>query len=313
MGRARDSRRAQKNLRSANRNAKSRPEEDGSGVVDGSNGAARTRRNPDSASRDAERGYSNSNSEREDRTNCAPPTQPRSPGDPRSNLRDRQSLEGMEANGGMVGNYRDPTGVHDLNNHKGGTLGRPGTPGTPDSEVHGHNDPGYRVVDRSRSIKTRPSVGTLAESENAGHSQTSFDVAVTEYADQKHNPDNWGRSIAEGEIATRNQNPSGGRNAFDHKAGDGMGEGNQIARDTSINASIQHHNTQGRFDCNSGSYNNYGDKDSKFVNEGTFVNNGSMNFKRADGEGLENSGELTIIPHSTPTYLPQSPLTPENV
>ena len=303
MGRARNRGRAQKSLGSAHRNAGSQPDEDGSGVVD-SSGAAGTRENPDSASRAAGGGYSSSNSEREDRTDCGPPGQLRSSGDPGSNLHDRQSLEDMEASGGMA----SATRAHDLNNHKGKALGRPGAPGTPDSEVHSHNDCSYRVVHRSPSSQTRHRVRTLADdgNENAGHSQTSFDAAPTGYADQKRNLDNRGRPTIEGESAVRSQNQSQDRNTFDHTAGYLMGGVGQITRDTSINASTRHHNTQGKFDCNSGSYNNYGDKDSKFVNKGMFVNKGNieMNFPRADWEGLKNTGRYSI-PH--PTYLPSCP------
>jgi len=98
---------------------------------------------------------------------------------------------------------------------------------------------------------------------------------------------------SEGESSTRNQNPNEAGGTFDRRAGDGMGEGNQIHEINLIGASLQHHNTQGKFDCNSGSYNNYGDKSRGFINKGTLINEGEivMNFRRTGRrEGLKNIG-----------------------
>jgi len=297
-----------KNFDLASRNVESQPQGDGPGVADGGIGAAPTRENPDSTHRSTGGGHRRSGSKRGNRSNSGPQSQLKSPGNTGSNLDDRPRPPNIEATGGVARDHRGPAGMHAPNNGRGGTLDEPGNTRALDGGAPDYGGRRSRSVRRSHSHRTQPRDRNLVGDGNTStdHSQSWLDAPATGYSDQKRSPDDRRRPTSAGESSSGN--PWEGMGTFGHKELYRVGEGSQSTRDTStIDTSIEYRNTQGKFDSNSGSYNNYGDENSKFVNDGTLVNHGNMsvNITRADGgEGLKISGRYSI---SHPTYMSRNP------
>lgn len=235
-------------------------------------------------------------------TNSGSPSQPKSRSNSSKNPGGRQRPKDVEVIEGILRDGQGPTGTHGPNSDKGGVLNRPNTARALDDKIYSHGNGSSGGFQQSQSNGSQYKVGAPTEGGggSVSHSQAQFDATAARYTKEKHSPGSHRRPTSEGEGSTGSQNPSEAQDTFDLDAGYQMGEGSQSAHDIStINTSIQR--TQGKFDANSGSYNNYGDKDSRFVNEGTFVNKGriEVNFGPSGGEGPRNVGRYAIL-HLTP-------------
>ncbi|RPA98368.1 hypothetical protein L873DRAFT_1790354 [Choiromyces venosus 120613-1] len=221
------------------------------------------------------------------------PSQSRALENPGSNSQTELSHEYSEATGGKAMDHHSPARTPSNRKGKGKAPSMPGTERLPNGEGYRHRNAGSGVHPHGNPNKS------------ACDSQDSRDTAVTGYTDQNCSLDGRRGSSDEGESSTRNQFQSDVQDTFDQDAAFGVRkEGKNTYDNASIHTSIDSRNTQGKFDSNSGSNNDYGDKDRKFVNKGTIVNKGNLEsiFSNAgEREEPKNTGRFYIL---YPTYLP---------
>jgi len=207
----------------------------------------------------------------------------------------------------------DAEGSHRRTNSKRKGRTNDGAPGEP----RGQGNPRRNSKDQPR-LESVEAIGRMARDDlnptemhgdgGASQDQTQFDVAATGYSEEKRSLGSRGGPTCEGEISTRNPNPSEAQSTW-------VREGNRSTHDIStINTGTQHGDTQGKFDSNSGSYNNYGDEERRFATNGPFINTGriEVNFGSDGAEGLRNTGRCSIS-HFIPLYRTSALLTSRNV